>query len=232
MEELRSLEFLDKQITEEAKIKADKIIKNAQIQAQKILADTSVRLQKNRKVKEEFYENQLKHYQQDMEANIPLEEERFLVSFEDDAVSSAIQNYFEKMEEDKKIYLLSVLLQKYKKILTETSNSITSSNNDLTVKLHVKTSTLNTDKLKKIVLDTFGDDSIASCCELSQMEAKNIFDLTHEIYTGQGNLEGMILESADKSVICHVTLSVIIENLMNKYLEELTTTLFCGRLPK
>lgn len=223
MEELRSTEILDREIQEDARKKAEKILKDADAQSERILADTSFRVEKIRKEKETFYARKIELAMRDIEAAEPLEKERFLVSFEDGAVSNAIENYMANLSEDKKLALLKGLLEHYKTILFEKTNDI---------KVHIKTTGFEPVKLEKLVCDTLGKKAVLSCSELSEIEAREIYAHSHEIFMGKGKLEGMILTTEDGKIRCRVTLSVIIENLMDKYSSELATTLFCGRLPE
>lgn len=232
MEELRSTEILDREIQEDARKKAEEILKNAEVEAQHILEATTSRLERTRKAKELFYHNQIEHIKRDIDAAIPLEEERFLVAFEDGAVSKAMEDYFSKMSEEKKLELLSKLLHYYKDKLSVSSSRHGNISLENSTPFNVKTAGLNKEKLKKIVLEVLGDNSVSSCNELSEIERRDIYNLSHEIFMGNGNLEGMILESEDGNVRLRVTLSVIIEEIMDKYAEELATTLFCGRLPE
>ena len=54
MEELRSTEILDKEIQEDARKKADKIVKNSQIEAQNILDSVDGRIEVARQEKEKY----------------------------------------------------------------------------------------------------------------------------------------------------------------------------------
>ena len=80
MEELRSTEILDKEIQEDARKKADKIVKNSQIEAQNILDSVDGRIEVARQEKEKFYAEKLTRFERDTNASLPLEKQRlFLV---------------------------------------------------------------------------------------------------------------------------------------------------------
>ena len=117
MEELPSTEILDKEIQEDARKKADKIVKNSQKEAQNIIDGVEGRIETAKQEKEKLYAEKLTRFERDTNASLPLEKQRFLVSFEDEQVTNGIKNYLEKLSLEKKSELLKELLKKYKSIL-------------------------------------------------------------------------------------------------------------------
>lgn len=213
MEELRSTEILDKEIQEDARKKADKIVKNSQIEAQNILDSVDGRIEAARQEKEKFYAQKLTRFEKDTNASLPLEKQRFLVSFEDDEVTKAIKNYLENLSLEKKSELLKELLNKYKNILENRNVNIFAVDFDKTL-------------AEKIAVDVLGKKSIVSCQDISDFK-KQI--LTEE---NPNFVQGFVLKSDDKAITCRVLLSEIINNIRDKNSLELAQTLFCGRLPQ
>lgn len=213
MEELRSTEILDKEIQEDARKKADKIVKNSQKEAQNIIDGVSGRIETAKQEKEKLYAEKLTRFERDTNASLPLEKQRFLVSFEDEQVTNGIKNYLEKLSLEKKSELLKELLKKYKSILENRKVNIFTVNFDKTL----------SEKMTKEILS---NNSILSCVELSDYE-KQI--LTEE---NPNFVEGFVLKSEDKSITCRVLLCEIINNIKDKNSFELAETLFCGRLPQ
>lgn len=213
MEELRSTEILDKEIQEDARKKADKIVKNSQKEAQNIIDGVSGRIETAKQEKEKLYAEKLARFERDTNASLPLEKQRFLVSFEDEQVTNGIKNYLEKLSLEKKSELLKELLKKYKSILENRKVNIFTVNFDKTL----------SEKMTKEILS---NNSILSCLELSDYE-KQI--LTEE---NPNFVEGFVLKSEDKSITCRVLLCEIINNIKDKNSFELAETLFCGRLPQ
>ena len=97
MEELRSTEILDKEIHEDARKKAERILANADAECKKIMEGVASRIAAARKEKEAAYAAKLAGIQKDSEAAIPLEQERFLVSFEGSSVIAAVNRYLESL---------------------------------------------------------------------------------------------------------------------------------------
>lgn len=213
MEELRSTEILDKEIQEDARKKADKIVKNSQKEAQNIIDGVSGRIETAKQEKEKLYAEKLTRFERDTNASLPLEKQRFLVSFEDEQVTNGIKNYLEKLSLEKKSELLKELLKKYKSILENRKVNIFTVNFDKTL----------SEKMTKEILS---NNSILSCVELSDYE-KQI--LTEE---NPNFVEGFVLKSDDKAITCRVLLCEIINNIKDKNSFELAQTLFCGRLPQ
>ena len=213
MEELRSTEILDKEIQEDARKKADKIVKNSQKEAQNIIDGVSGRIETAKQEKEKLYAEKLTRFERDTNASLPLEKQRFLVSFEDEQVTNGIKNYLEKLSLEKKSELLKELLKKYKSILENRKVNIFTVNFDKTL----------SEKMTKEILS---NNSIISCVELSDYE-KQI--LTEE---NPNFVEGFVLKSEDKAITCRVLLCEIINNIRDKNSFELAQTLFCGRLPQ
>ena len=213
MEELRSTEILDKEIQEDARKKADKIVKNSQKEAQNIIDGVSGRIETAKQEKEKLYAEKLTRFERDTNASLPLEKQRFLVSFEDERVTNGIKNYLEKLSLEKKSELLKELLKKYKSILENRKVNIFTVNFDKTL-------------AEKMTKEILSNNSIISCVELSDYE-KQI--LTEE---NPNFVEGFVLKSEDKAITCRVLLCEIINNIRDKNSFELAQTLFCGRLPQ
>ena len=109
MEELRSTEILDKEIQEDARKKADKIVKNSQKEAQNIIDSVSGRIETAKQEKEKLYAEKLTRFERDTNASLPLEKQRFLVSFEDEQVTNGIKNYLEKLFSWKDKHVIKVI---------------------------------------------------------------------------------------------------------------------------
>ena len=62
MEELRSTEILDKEIREDARRKANRILNNSVIDFEKILEDVNIRFEKDAEIKKAEYESKISNY--------------------------------------------------------------------------------------------------------------------------------------------------------------------------
>lgn len=206
MEEFRSTEILDKEIQEDARRKAEKLLKRADEDCQKIMDELAARIEAVSKEKQAFYAARAEAIKKDLGAALPLEKERFLVSFIDSSILKGIYRFIEGLSSEKKIALLENLLKRYESKLADKK---------LTVKFHG----FEQDELKKMFQKHFNKLNIDSFVSLNDDAAKEL----HDEY-------GMIIESTDKSVRCRVTIDELIEEIVDTYRYEIAEALFGGRI--
>ena len=94
MEELRSTEILDREIRDDARRKAEKILKDADRGCAAIASEVAARIAELRAAKEAEIAARLESYRRDSESRLPLDKERRLVSFIDSSVTSALEQWF------------------------------------------------------------------------------------------------------------------------------------------
>lgn len=119
MEELRSTDVLDREIEIDAKKKADRILQRAREEEEKILSEVDERVEESYKHAKAEYESRILQRQKNAEAYIPLEKERFLVSYYDRKVNTALNNFFDSMSEDEFDALLASRLLQYESALAD-----------------------------------------------------------------------------------------------------------------
>ena len=73
MEELRSAEILDKEIQDDARKKAEKILRNADSQCDQIMAQVESRLEEAKKEKEIYFNQKADQVKKDLDSSMPLE---------------------------------------------------------------------------------------------------------------------------------------------------------------
>lgn len=213
MEELRSTEILDKEIHEDARKKAEKILSDADSECKKILEAVSNRIESVRKEKEAVYAEKLASDKKNSEASVPLEQERFLVSFESDAVMVAINNYLQKLEESKQLTLIKNLLNRYKDVLGAGRIKAQVFGFDLVA-------------VESLLKDVFGSPKILECTQISYALSGAEDPVGLELH------KGIILETQDDGIRCRATLGEVVAELIDAHSFELAQTLFCGRLPQ
>lgn len=213
MEELRSTEILDKEIQEDARKKAQKILANADAECKKILDNVTERIEIIRKEKEAAYEEQLQAIKKDSEAAIPLEKERFLVSFEGKAVIQAINDYLRRLNSKQVLQLIENLLIQYKQIVADK-------------KIKAIAFGLEQQEASSVLKNAFGQNNIDSCKTVAFAEAGL------EEPEGLTFHKGIILETLDASIRIRATIGEIVARILDENSMELAQTLFCGRLPQ
>ena len=106
MEEFRSTEILDKEIQADARKKAEKILAKADVDCALLLEEVSGRIEKAKKELEDKYALKIAAFEKDLSATLPLEKERFLVSFIQSSIEKAINAYLAKLSDEEKIDLV------------------------------------------------------------------------------------------------------------------------------
>lgn len=213
MEELRSTEILDKEIEADAQKKAKKILDKAEREAQAIAAGVEERVKKAVEEKSASYKTKLSQLENNAGAYIPLEKERFLVSFYDEQVCKAMNAYFNSIGKEKRLSLLQNKLSQCKAALQDKK---------FTVRYF---GGLEEVDAKKVAEKIFSK-------EISRYESIQFEKSGEEAVKGNEIHEGMILKSDDNSVLVRLTMDELVRELKDKYSYELSSTLFGGRLPE
>ena len=137
---------------------------------------------------------------------MPLEKQRFKVSFIQNAISQNINKYLASLSEEKRLELVS---RDY----------------DFKTELNLNASVygFSADAAKKFLSKKLGD-KLLSCKET------NFGAAAIEETFGLDKPQGIILESEDKTFRCRLTLSEVVEKLMDSNRAELSAALFGGNL--
>ncbi|WP_294430616.1 V-type ATP synthase subunit E family protein [uncultured Treponema sp.] len=211
MEELRSTEILDKEIEADARKKAEKILARAEEESTAILADVSRRVDEASKQKELYYAEKLSLFERSIEEALPLEKGRFLVSFYDDSVSKAFNEYFENLGEAKRLALVEKKLRNLPQHLFEKKiNAFVFGFNLSDAKKMLEKSLKNLGEVSEVVFEKSGEEAVK----------------------GNDFHEGIILSSDDGFVKIRLTIDQILRETKDRCSEELVKTLFGGRLPE
>jgi len=208
MEELRSTEILDREIQDDARRKAEKILNANEIECGRIAADVARRVSEFRAQKEREYDERIGSYRRDSEAAIPLEKQRKLVKFIDTAVQENLDRWFDGIGEGRRLSLFGLLLERGKSVLGDS-------------KLNIACSGYSAEAIRALVQGIFGGERIGAVVE-SPADGGN----------GEHRFDGLILETEDRRILCRATRAEIREELLSLRREELSAALFGGRLDK
>jgi V/A-type H+-transporting ATPase subunit E len=206
MQELRSTDILDKEIQSDARKKAERMLQKADHDCQTLLESVETDIQKAADEKRSFFEHKLESFETDRKAVVPLEKERYKVSFIQDAIIQNINKYLEALTEEKRLTLVARNFD---------------FNTDRRLNAYVYGFSVSA--AKKFLSSKLGD-KLLSCTE-TKFGAVALED---EI--GLANPQGIILESEDKNFRCRLTLSEVIEKLLDTSRADLSATLFGGDL--
>lgn len=208
MEEFRSTEILDKEIQADARKKAEKILAKADVDCALLLEEVSGRIEKAKKELEDKYALKIAAFEKDQSATLPLEKERFLVSFIQSSIEKAINAYLAKLSDEEKIDLVLKKSVKIEDVLKSK-------------KLNALYYGFQESLVKKTVGKKFDLISVKET-EFNKMIIENDLGITDR--------KGIILESEDKAVRVRMTLSEVISQIQDKYRAELYSALFGERL--
>lgn len=208
MEEFRSTEILDKEIQADARKKAEKILAKADVDCALLLEEVSGRIEKAKKELEDKYALKIAAFEKDLSATLPLEKERFLVSFIQSSIEKAINAYLAKLSDEEKIDLVLKKSVKIEDVLKSK-------------KLNALYYGFQESLVKKTVGKKFNLISVKET-EFNKMIIENDLGITDR--------KGIILESEDKAIRVRMTLSEVISQIQDKYRVELYSALFGERL--
>ncbi|MDR3284307.1 MAG: hypothetical protein LBS97_03900 [Treponema sp.] len=212
MEELRSTEILDREIEEDARRQAERLLSASDDECAKILADVGPRIEKIREEKKAAYAEQLGRFNRNAEAALPLEQVRFLVSFEGNGVTAAINDYLTALPEKKRLSIIGKMLEQHKGAFVDK-------------KITASAFGIQAGTAQKLIKDCLGIDA-GSCAEIS-------FEKTGEPpVAGITIREGIMVETEDKSIRLRATLDEKILEILDNNRLELASTLFGRRLPE
>lgn len=113
MEEFRSTDVLDKEIAADARKKAERILQRADANGKSLLDAVAGRVEEARKEMEAGLAARVAAYKKNAEAAIPLEKERFRVSFTQKTISDAMEAFIKDCGDDK---LLTFVIGRYNKV--------------------------------------------------------------------------------------------------------------------
>ena len=208
MEELRSTEVLDKEIETDARKKAERILAKADSDGKALVADVAHRIEKFTEEKTAEYQKKTESYQADRDAVVPLEKERFLVSFMESAIIKAIDSYLDAMGEEKRIALAVRRWNAYKAVVaSQKVNALVFGFDAARAEAALKKAGVPLVSCTSVAYEKSGDEGIDG--------------LTFK--------EGIILETEDTMIRCRLTLSQIVGELETEHRAELAKALFGGR---
>lgn len=206
MNELRSTEILDKEIQADARKKAEKIVNSSKEQRDAILNSVSERIEQAKKERALKYEEKIAAFEKDEEASIPLEKQRFFVTYAQVSLEKAVNDYIESLSEEELLELVLKPLTKYEDKLKSK-------------KVNAYIYGFETGSVKKM---------LEKQVTLASLQKTEFNKIVVENSCGIENKRGIILETEDKSIRCRLTLSEVLGRVMNTYREELFDALFNG----
>lgn len=212
MEEIRSTDVLDREIVADAKKKADKILSRAEDSCKEILGGIDKRLEESRVQAQRASDSLLELYRKNIGAALPLEKERYEVSFVHAAVLEAINSYFEEAGEEKRLMVVQKLLERAIPSLGKGA-------------VHASIIAFSRDKAEKMLRSILGDS-------LETVETVPETVVADDFVEGLRFHDGVILsvERPEGELVCRFTLDEKIQEILDESNFELAHALFGGRI--
>lgn len=206
MEELRSTDVLDREIRADSEKKASEILSRAEENAKSILSEVQERILKAKEEVDAASKKRLGVLEKNLNASLPLEKQRYLVSFINDSIVDAMKNHIENLDSSKKEQLIENLAKKAKAVTGDAKVTA------------IATGNMTKDSAEKILKNVYG----TSCLKV---EANHKHDDDLLAY-------GIILSTEDRKITCRLTLEEKTNEILSQKREQLALALFGGRLPE
>lgn len=119
MEELRSTDILDREIAADARKKAERLLQRADADGKALLDAVPLRADEAKKQMEAEASTRAASFKRNLDASIPLEKERFKVSFMQKSITQAMEVFVKSCSKEE---LLSFVVARYNKAKGELCN--------------------------------------------------------------------------------------------------------------
>lgn len=212
MEELHSTAALDEEIKTDARKKAERILNKAEADSKSLLEGVNARLDAAEKKAVDASHERTALYEKNINASLPLEKQRYLVSYINQAVMTQINNYVSGLSEQKKLAVIKTLVERAKPSLAGKKVSAQVVNLDINAAASM---------LKEVL-----GEQVSSC-----VCAEPVL-LAEDAVKGLAERDGILLTTDDGKMKCRFTFDEKVQELLDTKSYELSTTLFGGRLPE
>lgn len=210
MQELHSSAALDEEIRLDARRKAEDILKTADEECIRLNEGVMLRVEDAVRQAEQSAKERLAVYEKNVNASLPLEKQRYSVTFIKDSVLKEINEYLKALSEEKKLAVISKMFEKTKYALTGKT-------------VNAKVVNIDFEKAKSI-LESDKSITLASC---EKADSKILED---EKLEGLEKREGILLTADDGSVTVRLTFDEKIKQILEEKNYELSTALFGRRV--
>lgn len=212
MEELRSTEALDNEIRSETKKKAEKIVEKAKQNAAALIDGVEARIQQAKESALEKSQKEISLYEKNINASLPLEKQRYLISYIHNSILEACNEYLEKIGPDGRFEIIKSMALRVKPLMEGKS-------------LEARAVNIDPEKADFMLEEIYGKESVhvdAAGEEILMDEAVELLKFR----------EGIILQTEDKKIKCSLTLDEKIREILENNKKELAMALFDGSLPQ
>ena len=210
MEELRSTEILDKEIRKQSQDKAAEILKRGEETARSLLDGVEDKFNREKINYVTSMDERLKLFEANVTSSLPLEQLRSKVRYVQEQLIVAMNAYFSSMDD---MQILNILQKSGEKKFSLFEGK----------KVSAKVYGLSVEKARTIIEKKLGS-SLADC------SLGNEYDLMENAVAGFSCRKGIRLVSDDGRLVVRLTLDEIVTGLLDTYRQEITDSLFEGRI--
>lgn len=202
MEVLHSTDVIGEEIKEEARRKADRILKNAYLEIEALRKTLNEKLEKVEEEQKEIYANKIQEYKDSVFVTLPLKKWKKKVEYVENVLNEALEAYFTSLSMDKKLKIIKTMLEKFR-VIVDGKN------------IALKYSGFDKNDIQSLVASVFSNANIKECEEASYLEKR---------FAGVD--EGIIIEDIEKTFICKAGMEQAKNNIFAEKKENLSKALF------
>ena len=212
MEELRSTEVLDKEIREDARKKAEKILARAKESVEQELKNVGQRISEAEAEARKASAARVAAFEKNNIASLPLEKQRYVVSFVRSQIIKAVNEWLAECGDAKRLEIISGMIRKAEPVLTDVK------------KIDALVTGMRVPDAERILSALGKSLSSVSEADEDKFADEHVPGLLHH--------EGIVLSCDDGKIICRLTLDEKIREVLDSHSEELALALFKGRIPE
>ena len=202
MEVLHSTDVIGEEIKEEARRKADRILKNADLEIEALRKGLDEKLGKLEEEQKKIYSDKIQKYRDSVFVTLPLKKWKEKVEYVENVLNESLQTYFSSLSVNKKLEIIKTMLEKFKSIVDGKT-------------IVLKYAGFDEEDSKKLVASVFSNINIEKCEQASYSEKRFV-----------GVYEGLIIEDIEKTFICRAGMEQAKQNIFDEKKEELAKALF------
>ena len=202
MEVLHSTDVIGEEIKEEARRKADRILKNADLEIEALRKGLDEKLGKLEEEQKKIYSDKIKKYRDSVFVTLPLKKWKEKVEYVENVLNESLQTYFSSLSVNKKLEIIKTMLEKFKAIVDGKT-------------IVLKYAGFDEEDSKKLVTSVFSNINIEKCEQASYSEKRFV-----------GVYEGLIIEDIEKTFICRAGMEQAKQNIFDEKKQMLAKALF------
>lgn len=202
MEVLHSTDVIGEEIKEEARRKADRILKNADLEIEALRKGLDEKLGKLEEEQKKIYSDKIQKYRDSVFVTLPLKKWKEKVEYVENVLNESLQTYFSSLSVNKKLEIIKTMLEKFKAIVDGKT-------------IVLKYAGFDEEDSKKLVTSVFSNINIEKCEQASYSEKRFV-----------GVYEGLIIEDIEKTFICRAGMEQAKQNIFDEKKQMLAKALF------